>query len=98
VVPAACALTAQILWAAAPYYLPASPIGFLARLSMFFSILFAMLLVREERQLLGIPQFYFGLLATMAGFLLMSLGAGFQAEEISLWLLVAHNKTKTDLG
>ena len=83
-VPAACALAAQILWAAAPYYLPASSVGFLARLSMFFSILFALLLIREERQLLSIRQFYFGLLATMAGFLLMSLGAGFEAQEISL--------------
>ena len=83
-VPAACAFTGQILWAAAPYHMPASPIGFLARLSMFFSILFAMLLVREERQLLGIPQFHIGCLATTAGFLLLSLDAGFQAEEISL--------------
>ncbi len=82
--PATCAFTAQIMWAAAPYYLPASPIGFLARLSMFFSILFAMLLIREERQLLGIPHFYIGCLATTAGFLLLSLGAGLQAEEIYL--------------
>jgi drug/metabolite transporter (DMT)-like permease len=83
-VPAMCALASQILWASAPYYLPASPIGFLARLSMLFSILFAMLWVREERKLLHIRQFYYGLLATTVGFLLLSLGAGFQTEEFSL--------------
>jgi drug/metabolite transporter (DMT)-like permease len=83
-VPAICALASQILWALAPYYLPASPIGFLARLSMLFSILFAMLWVREERKLLHIRQFHYGLLATTVGFLLLSLGAGFQTEDFSL--------------
>jgi len=82
-VPATYALTSQVLWAMAPYTLPASPIGFLARLSMLFSILFAMLWIREERHLLGIPQFYAGLLATTIGFLLMSLGTGFRTEGIS---------------
>ena len=42
-----------------------------------------MLWVREERKLLSIRQFYYGLLATTVGFLLLSLGAGFQTEEIS---------------
>jgi drug/metabolite transporter (DMT)-like permease len=72
-IPAASAFVGQIFWAMTPYYLPASAIGFLIRLTMVFSILFALLLIPDERRLLRIPQFYLGLVISTVGFLLLAL-------------------------
>lgn len=80
--PAGCLFCGQILWAMSPYYLPASSIGFLVRMTMVFSILFAMVWVREERRLLGVPAFYFGLVASTIGFLLMSFSQDYSSQAI----------------
>jgi len=79
-IPAACLSIGQTLWAMTPYYLPAASIGFLVRLTMVFSIFFAMVWVHDERRLLGVPSFYFGLAASTVGFLLMSLAQDFSGE------------------
>ena len=57
VVPSLLALVAQVFWALAPYYLPATAIGFFVRLSLLWSLIAAMILFPDERRLLKLPQF-----------------------------------------
>ncbi len=73
IVPSFFALSGQVLWALAPYYLPASSIGFFMRFSLVFALAGSMLLFRDERRLLSLPQFYFGLVLLVGGFILMSI-------------------------
>jgi drug/metabolite transporter (DMT)-like permease len=60
-------LGGQIGWGAAPYYLDASTIGFVIRLSFLFALLFGFLLIREERSLARRPRFWLGALLCVAG-------------------------------
>lgn len=71
-VPAALALGGQIFWALAPYYLPASAIGFFMRFSLVFALIGAMVVFPDEKKLLRLPSFYMGVLLCVAGFLAMS--------------------------
>lgn len=81
-VPALLAMSAQILWALAPYYLPASAIGFSARLAMVVSIIIAVILFHDERRLLKVPIFYVGLGLSISGFLFLSISLGMSSEHV----------------
>lgn len=83
-VPAGLAFAAQVLWAWAPYHLPASAIGFFARLSLVWAVLAAMLLFADERKLLSVPGFYVGLLLSLVGFAVMAISKGFLDAEVTL--------------
>lgn len=83
VVPSILALGGQILWALAPYYLPASTIGFLMRISLVFALTAAMILFRDERKLLFFVWFHVGLCLTVIGFVVMSVSKLRFGEEVS---------------
>jgi drug/metabolite transporter (DMT)-like permease len=70
--PALLALGGQILWALAPYHLPASAIGFFVRMSLLWSLAAAMAFFPDERRLLASPRFHAGILLAVAGFLVLS--------------------------
>ncbi len=72
-IPALLSIGGQIFWALAHYELQASEIGFFARMSTAWAIFGAMILFRDERQLLKHPKFLVGLTVIFAGFLVMSL-------------------------
>ena len=73
IVPSFFAFGGQVLWALAPYYLPASAIGFFMRFSLVFALVGAMALFPDERRLLSLPAFYGGLILLAGGFIFMSL-------------------------
>ncbi len=72
-VPALFAWLGQVFWGRAPYYLPASEIGFYVRFSMVAALAGAMFFFRDERRLLLMPRFYIGLVLVVGGFLWFSL-------------------------
>jgi len=76
VTPAVLALSGQVLWALAPYYLTASVIGFLVRMSLVWALLGAMILFSDERRLLRVPRFYVGLVMSVGGFVVLSISKG----------------------
>jgi drug/metabolite transporter (DMT)-like permease len=82
-VPAGLAFCAQVLWALAPYYLPASAIGFFARFSFVWSLLGAMILFSDERKLLTTVGFYVGLLLSIGGFVVLSVSQGLLDAEVT---------------
>jgi drug/metabolite transporter (DMT)-like permease len=82
-VPAALAFSAQILWALAPYYLPANAIGFFARLSLVWALLGAMALFADERKLLRTIGFHVGLLLSVGGFIALSVSKGLLDAEVT---------------
>ncbi len=82
-VPAALAFSAQVLWALAPYYLPASAIGFFARLALVWSLLGAMILFSDERKLLSTVGFYVGLLFSVGGFVVLSVSKGLLDTDVT---------------
>jgi drug/metabolite transporter (DMT)-like permease len=84
IVPSLLALGGQALWGLAPYYLPAGTIGFLLRFSLVFSLAGAMLLFRDERQLLRQSSFYAGLILSIVGFVLMSASKIQSDAEVTL--------------
>jgi len=65
---------AQGLWALLPYYIDATWMGFLARISMPFAILGGFLCFPDERALMRRPSFWTGVLMSAVGFAAMSLG------------------------
>jgi drug/metabolite transporter (DMT)-like permease len=75
-IPAGFALGGQIFWALAPYYVEASVIGFLIKLSLVWALAGAMLLFPEERPLLRSPRFHAGLALALAGFLVLAVSRG----------------------
>jgi len=89
IVPSLFALGGQVLWALAPYYLPASAIGFFMRFSLVFAFSGAMILFPDERKLLGLPKFYVGLLLLVGGFILMSVSKlQFDAEVTATGIVI----------
>lgn len=73
IVPSIFAFGGQVFWALAPYYLPASAIGFFLRSSLAFALAGAMWLFPDERRLLRSPKFYAGLGLLIGGFVVMSI-------------------------
>jgi len=71
-IPGMFALAGQIFWAMAPYYLPATSIGFFVRMSVAWALLGAMLFFAEERLLLRRFRFYLGMLLNVGGFLMLA--------------------------
>ena len=92
IVPAFLTGVGQVFWALAPYYLPASTIGFYIRLSLFFSLVAAAIIFHDERRLIMRPRFMVGVLITLiglaalAGPLNISLGSGEQTGVIIITL------------
>lgn len=70
--PAACNVLGQTLWAIAPYHVDVGTMAFLVRLCTVWSILTAMLLFRDERRLLRSPRFWGGAALAAIGFLIMA--------------------------
>lgn len=68
-IPASMALGGQIFWAQAPYHLPASSIGFFIRMASVWALVGAMIMFREERRLLKSRWFWWGIAASIIGFL-----------------------------
>lgn len=83
-IPASFALSGQVLWALSPYYLPASAIGFLVRMSLVWSLLGAMTLFRDERRLLRVSGFYVGLLLSVGGFTVLSVSKGMFDADVTV--------------
>ncbi len=75
-VPAALALLGQIFWALSPYYLSASAVGFFIRFAMVWSIVAAMVIFPDERNLLTSQRFHIGILLSVAGFVLLAVSNG----------------------
>ncbi|MCH5374583.1 MAG: hypothetical protein JJ992_11455, partial [Planctomycetes bacterium] len=83
-VPAALALSAQILWGLAPYFLTASSIGFFSRLSSVWSLAAALYFYHDERVLLRSPGCYLGLALTGAGFVILAISRGTVGGEATV--------------
>jgi drug/metabolite transporter (DMT)-like permease len=72
--PALVNLAGQVGWAAAPYFIDAPTIGFVIRTSFLFTIVLGFLFVPPERVLAGMPLFYLGAAACLAGTAVMFVG------------------------
>ncbi len=84
IVPGVFALAGQIFWAISPYYLTASLIGFLVKLSIVWGLAGALILFPEERGLLRSGRFHGGLVLAVAGFLTLSIARGALEETGTL--------------
>ena len=82
-VPAAFAFAGQILWAAAPYYIQATAIGFFIKGSTIWAVAGAMILFPGERALLRSRRFGIGLLLAFAGLLGLAASSGAFSHEVS---------------
>ena len=82
-VPAFFAGTGQIFWAMAPYYIPASDMGFFVKSSLASALIGSMVLFRRERLLLGSRHFWFGLVLCLVGFVALAAERGVSAAEVS---------------
>ena len=70
-VPAAVNTLGQIGWALCPYYVGATTIGFVIRVSFLFTAVLALLVFPSERLLARRPLFYVGATVSIAGVALM---------------------------
>jgi drug/metabolite transporter (DMT)-like permease len=84
-IPAFFAFGGQIFWAQAPYYLPATSIGFFVRMSTVWALVAAMVLFREERRLLRSAWFWTGMVASFVGFVAFAVEGG----ALDFWLRAA---------
>lgn len=64
-------LIGQVGWAASPYFVDASTIGFVIRIAFLFTVLFGFLLVPSERTLARSVGFYLGAILSLAGLAVM---------------------------
>ncbi len=80
--PALFAWLGQVFWGLAPYYLPASAIGFYVRFSLVTALGVAMVLFPDERRLLFRPVFYVGLLLVIVGFVGFSFSGGMTHDRV----------------
>ncbi|MEM7233312.1 MAG: DMT family transporter [Planctomycetota bacterium] len=74
--PAIFSFGGQVFFAWSHYYLDASAIGFLIKIAILFTIVFAMVYVPEERGLLYAPQFWLGLAVAIGGFVTFAVTGG----------------------
>ena len=81
--PAAAHTLCQIFFGFAPYYNNATMLNFGCRLSIPFTTLFGLWLLKSERPLMRSPLFWLGLLFAMGGFSLM-FAKGFGTDGTSL--------------
>jgi len=72
--PAVCNLTAQCLWAWAPYYIEPGLIGFLLRATILWSIIGSFFLFKDERSLIKSKRFWNGIILATIGFIGVSSG------------------------
>lgn len=88
--PTAVNLFAQTLWAWLPYFIPATHMAFLARISVVFGIAGGFLCFEDERPLMRRPLFWAGAVCSATGFIVMNLPnlAGWSGKEWFGTLLV----------
>ena len=70
-VPTSANLLGQVGWAVCPYYVDASTIGFVIRVSFLFTIVLGFLVIPAERPLARRPIFFAGAATCLGGILLM---------------------------
>lgn len=70
-IPTAINIIGQTGWAMTPYYLEANVIGFVYKLHFLFTIMFGVLLIREERPVVREPWFIVGSLVCIGGVVAM---------------------------
>jgi drug/metabolite transporter (DMT)-like permease len=92
IVPSLVNAVGQAFFALGPYYVPASTLGFVIRLSFLFTICFGFAFLPEERRLARQPAFWIGALLSIAGVVLLfvdKLGDGATESWIGMAILVA---------
>ena len=92
VVPSVMNVFGQTGYAASPYFLPASTVGFVVRLSFLFTVVLGFVLLADERPLARRPVFWVGAATSLGGLVLMFLDkaqAGAGEHVVGLVLLVA---------
>lgn len=82
-IPTLFNIPAQALWAAIPYYLDATRMAFLVRISVVFSIAGGFWFFPDERRLMRHPLFWLGAILSLAGFTVMSLGGKTLSDDTS---------------
>jgi drug/metabolite transporter (DMT)-like permease len=91
-VPSAVNLLGQVGWALCPYYVDASTIGFVIRVSFLFAVLFGLLFIPAERPLGRRPLFAVGTVVTLSGVFLMYVqklsGGGLATGTQAIGLLI----------
>jgi len=70
-VPSIVNVIGQAAFGVSPYFVPASTIGFVLRLSFLFTIVFGFAVIAEERLLARRPAFWMGAAASLAGVVAM---------------------------
>ena len=80
--PAVPALLGQIFWGLSPYYLEASTMAFLVKLSIVWSAAFALIVFRAERALLRSGSFYVGCMLSVGGTVAIAMSRGAMAAEV----------------
>jgi drug/metabolite transporter (DMT)-like permease len=71
IVPSAVNVIGQAAFGVSPYFVPASTMGFVLRLSFLFTIMFGFAVIAEERLLTHRPAFWVGTALSLAGVLAM---------------------------
>ncbi len=92
IVPSVVNVIGQAFFALGPYYVPASTLGFVIRLSFLFTICFGFAFLPEERRLAGKAAFWIGALLSVAGVVMMfvdKLSGGAAESWIGMAILVA---------
>ncbi len=71
IVPSVVNVIGQAAFGVSPYFVPASTIGFVLRLSFLFTIVFSFAVIAEERLLMRRPAFWIGAVLSLAGVVAM---------------------------
>lgn len=90
--PASVNIVGQVGYAVTPYFIPASSLGFVLRLSFAFTVLFGFLFLAEERRLARQPAFWLGVAVSLGGLGLMflhTLRVGSSRELIGMTICAA---------
>ena len=72
IIPSIINFIAQVTWGLSPYFIPASLIGFVVRVSFLFAIIFGFMVIKEERLLGKNKNFYLGALLCIVGTFLLT--------------------------
>jgi drug/metabolite transporter (DMT)-like permease len=71
IVPSVVNVVGQAAFGVSPYFVPASTMGFVLRLSFLFTMVFSFAVIAEERLLTRRPAFWFGAVLSLAGVIAM---------------------------
>ena len=90
--PTSVNVLGQVGYAVSPYFIPASSLGFVLRLSFAFTVLFGFLFLAEERRLARQPAFWLGVAVSLGGLAVMfldKLRAGSAREVLGIVICAA---------